>query len=261
MLTLSQRPVTGTSNQISRVVFSSVQSMFSGIGGMIKNTWNSVSELRKVRKELIAAQDRLADLEKFSSDNEELRLQNIELRKQLDFSRSVPFEHIAAEIIARNPGNLFTSLTINRGSHHGIEIGFPVVAFQDGVQALVGRVVKVSPMTSQIEPITARSSFVAVRLQLNRYDGLIEGRGVHTNGLILKYISKEARESINYGDLIISSGLGEVFPAGLLLGRVREVRAESYENTVEIIVDPEFRICYTVQNKHQVLIAGRQVHF
>ena len=97
---------------------------------------------------------------------------------------------------------------------------------------------KVSPMTSQIEPITARSSFVAVRLQLNRYDGLIEGRGVHTNGLILKYISKEARESINYGDLIISSGLGEVFPAGLLLGRVREVRAESYENTVEIIVDP-----------------------
>ena len=78
MLTFSQRPVTGTSNQISRVVFSSVQSMFSGIGGMIKNTWNSVSELRKVRKELIAAQDRLADLEKFSSDNEELRLQNIQ---------------------------------------------------------------------------------------------------------------------------------------------------------------------------------------
>ena len=238
MLTISQRAVTGQSNQITRVVFSSVQLVLNKINGVVKNTWNSVSELRKVRIELTAAQDRLADLEKFSSDNEELRLQNVELRKQLGFSEILPFDHIASEVIARNPGNLFTSLTINRGNIHGIEIGFPVVAFQDEVQALVGRVVKVSPMTSQIEPITARSSFVAVRLQLNRYDGLIEGRGVHTNGLILKYISKEARESINYGDLIISSGLGEVFPAGLLLGRVREVRAESYENTVEIIVDP-----------------------
>ena len=236
MLSLSHRPLTARPEQAGRAVFAALQSFLGEVGRLFGGTWNSIAELRRARLELAAARERLLEFEQLSSELAELRIQNAELRRQLAFAADARFEHLPAQVIARDPGNLFTTVTISRGRRHGVVVGMAVVALQDGLQGLVGRVAEVGAGTALVQPITGRSSFVAARLQGLRYDGLVQGDGV--TGLVMRHVNKAAQQQIEPGDLVITSGLGGVFPRGVQLGRVLEVNLAAYQNSLELAVAP-----------------------
>jgi rod shape-determining protein MreC len=236
MLSLSHRPVTAVPERAGRAVFAALQSVMGEVGRFFSGTWNSIAELRRARLELAAARDQLIEFEQMSGELAELRIQNAELRRQLAFAADTRFEHLSAQVLARGPGNLFTTVTISRGRRHGVAAGMAVVALQDGLQGLVGRVAEVGAGTSVVLPITARSSFVAARLQELRYDGLVLGAG--DAGLMMRHVSKDAASQIGEGDLAITSGMGGVFPRGIQIGRVREVNAPIYQNSLELALTP-----------------------
>jgi rod shape-determining protein MreC len=79
---------------------------------------------------------------------------------------------------------------------------------------------------------------VAARLSVSRYDGLVEGQGSPDEPLIMRFIRKRARDEINYGDMIVSSGLGGVYPPGINIGRVTGVNYRENEISMEAALEP-----------------------
>ena len=238
MLSVSVDSVAVNPIRIGQSVVSGVLAVFRGIGGFFGDTWNSIAELRRVRSELEQAQERLVAMEQFYSDIVELRIENAQLREQLGFAYTLTGEYLAAVVVARDPGNLFSTITINRGQRHGVRDGLVVVALQDGIKGLVGRVSGAASGTSQVLPITARASFVAARLQDTRYDGLVGGVGTTADMLLLEHVNKAARGTISFSEVVSTSGLGGRYPPGLQIGRVREIGGEAFENSLQILVTP-----------------------
>ena len=238
MVVLAHRPATVKPEQIGRRAYGALQSALHDVGEFFGGSWNALAELRRMRLELTAARQRLLELEQLSSDLAELERQYAELRRQLAFAARTSYRSVAAEVTARDPGSLFITLAINRGTRHGVHAGMAVVALQDGLQGLVGRVAEADGNSSLVQPISGRASFVAARMQDLRYDGLVQGLGSDTSGLLMRHVNSAARDDIAPGELVITSGLGGVFPRGLQIGRVREVRAETYQNSLDLTVEP-----------------------
>ncbi len=98
------------------------QKGFSGFFQWFGDTAGSIRQLREAREELQAANTRLEQLDQETREVLELRRQNAALREQLDFAQTLPPERIAAEVIARDSDNLFSTITINKGSRQGAEV-------------------------------------------------------------------------------------------------------------------------------------------
>ena len=211
---------------------------FSAVGDFFSNTVRSVHELNKLQEEYEELQTRLETYQTLERDLVELREENIHLKEQLDFSETISISHEPAEIIAKDPSNLFNTIIINKGSHHGIRPDMPIIAFQDGFYGLVGKTANVGLMTSEVLPLYDRQSHAAARLQKSRFEGLIMGLGKNDQELMMKYVKKRSRSEILYGDLVVTSGMSSIYPKGIYIGRVRSIEAKDYELSLNIFVEP-----------------------
>jgi rod shape-determining protein MreC len=212
-----------------------------GVAGFFRwfgDTAGSIGQLRLAREELAEARTRLADSDRTAREAAELRRENAALRDLLGLADTLPRPRIAARVIAKDHDNLFSTLTIDRGARHGIRVDMPVVAFQEDLEGLVGRVVAVGPGTSQVLPLYDPSCQVSARLDVSRFEGLANGQGADHAALLVRYVKKIAADRIEYGDLVVTAGLGGLYPAGINLGRVRDIRAETYETSISLEIEP-----------------------
>ncbi|HYA14413.1 MAG TPA: rod shape-determining protein MreC [Syntrophales bacterium] len=145
----------------------------------------------------------------------EAYLEGIRLQKLLALKEKVNYPMIAARVIARDQTSIIKTILINKGTSHGLRVDLPVLADQ----GVVGRIVEVSSHVSKILLLIDESSNVDALVQENRIQGILQGAGPHSCSL--KYISKT--ETVNVGNIIISSGLSGLFPKGLLIGSVKSV--------------------------------------
>lgn len=235
---LSNRNLVVKPKQVGQSFMSVFQLTVHSASSWLVNTWNSIGELQKLTQELEQARSRLAEYERVSRDLGDLRRENEALREQLGFTRTLPERYVAGEVIARDPGSQFSTIMVNRGRRHGVRTGMPVVAFQGGLQGLVGKVEMVSLLSSAVQPISNPNSHVAARLQSSRYDGLVTGGHLASGNLAMTYVRKLALSDIQYGELVVTSGLGRLYPEGIHIGRVREMSARAYEASLELEVQP-----------------------
>jgi rod shape-determining protein MreC len=200
----------------------------------VSRTVLSIGELSNLRREYAELTDRMTRYEQLERSAAEIRQENRRLREQLSFSETLTYKHIAAEIIGRDPDNLFSAFAVNKGALAGVAVNMPVIAYQNGVQGLVGKVVQVAQFESLVMPLYDVSSFVSARLAEQRYEGIVEGQGAAESPLLMRFINKRARDEISRGDLIITSGLGRLFPEGITIGRVGGVLYQEYESSMEL---------------------------
>ena len=147
---------------------------------------------------------------------QEAQIENENLRKELQFKSSVPsYQLLSAEVIGRDPSELFQYLIIDRGADDGVRVGLPVIT-ADG---LVGRISEVNPGSSRVMLITDSSSSVSALVQRSRATGMAQG--YPGRGLIMQYIPQS--DSVEVGDIVLTSGLGSGFPKRLVVGQVAEV--------------------------------------
>ncbi|MFP4363843.1 MAG: rod shape-determining protein MreC [Spirochaetia bacterium] len=231
--TVSFRP-----DEIGLSIFSFFQQTVSGVTNWFSETIYSIQELAELQEDYEELQDRVFEMQTYETELEELRLENERLSELLNFSESIEFDHIAAQIIAKDPENIFNSIQLNRGRVHGIQPGMPVIAYYDGYQGLVGRIRDVGLYTSIILPVYDSGSYVAARLQETRYEGMVNGSGISEDQLFMQYVRKQAIDNIEYGDLVVTSGMSSVFPEGIYIGRVRAIQARDYETSLHIQVEP-----------------------
>jgi rod shape-determining protein MreC len=235
-ISISNRNVVLKPKEVGQSFFSLFQVAFNGVADWLSGTWSALGELKRLRLELEETREKLAEYERASRDLQEVRRENQVLRTQLGYAQSLTYRYIPARLIAKDPGNLFSTMVLDRGSGHGVRSGMPVVAFAGGLQGLVGRVVSAGLATCTVQPITDPGSYVAARLAGSRYDGLISGGT--SERLVMSYVKKLALQEVQYGELVVTSGLGQVFPEGVHIGRVREMQAKGYEASLELQVEP-----------------------
>ncbi len=184
----------------------------------VNNFWLSVNELNKTKKELAILKQQLQKLETASIEINELKRENERLRLLLENKKKIDYPTVYAEIIARDPSNYYSSFIINAGENVGIDINMPVITYQNGIKGVVGKTIEVYRKSAKVLPIIAVGSYMGAMLSTLRYIGVIKGVGAKGDYLLLDYISKDA--ILNFGDEVITSGQGGIFPKGLLIGKV-----------------------------------------
>ena len=220
-------------------------SMFSGLragiheaSSAINRTILAIQELASLRREYAELTERITRYEQLERTTAEVRQENYRLRELLGFAQDMRFQHIPAELIGRDPNNLFSAFIINKGSRAGVGVNMPVIAYHNGVQGLVGRVIYAGAYESFIMPLYDVSCFVSSRFSESRHEGIVEGHGIPEIPLLMRFIQRWARDDINIGDVIISSGMGGVFPAGLNVGRVVRINYQRNELSMEVELQP-----------------------
>lgn len=219
-------------------VFSGVRGGVHSISSFFVRTVDSVGELSELRERYNELLGRVTRFEELERNAAEIQSENYRLREQLGFSQALSFKHIPAEIIGRDPDNLFQTLVINKGQQHGVKKDMPVIAYQGGAEALVGKIVQAAQYESLVLPLYDERCFVSARFAQSRYEGITVGEGGLTKPLLMQSIDRRARESVQRGDLIITSGLGGVYPQGITIGRVNKILFVELETATEVELEP-----------------------
>jgi rod shape-determining protein MreC len=237
-LLVSNRAIVIQPKQIGLSMAGFFQKGFTGFFRWFGDTAGSIRQLRAARDELAAARARLQEMDQVTREILELRRQNDALLSQLSFAQALPPERIAAEVIARDTDNLFSTITINKGSRHGVKKGMPVVAWQGDMEGLVGKVLLVGPGSSQVLPLYDPQCLVSARVDSTRDEGLVSGEGMDRDTVLMQYVKKIAKSKIQYGDLVVTSGLGGLYPKAINIGRIRDITAQAYETSLRLEIEP-----------------------
>src|SRR6266852_2467147 len=198
------------------LVVTPAQSLLASAHRGALGAWHTFTDWKAVRNENLVLR----------ADNERLRVQSLQvretdqenrrLRRLLALRDRMPLATLTGEIIGREGGGWARSLTVNRGRADGVAQQMPVIV-PDG---LVGRVVQVRARASVVQLLTDPTSTVGAVVQRTRTAALVEGEP--GGGLRFKFMARDGA-GVAAGDLIVTSGLGTLFPKGIPVGRVTAI--------------------------------------
>ncbi|MEA2060036.1 MAG: rod shape-determining protein MreC [Thermodesulfobacteriota bacterium] len=180
----------------------------------IENIWETYFSTVSAVQENAVLKEKLARAANLKNKLVELELENRRLRKFIDFKAPEKEILVAAKVIGRDPSPWFRTIMIGKGQRHGLVKGLPVLV-SEGV---VGQIVSVSEKYARVLLITDRSSAVDALVQDTRSRGIVKGD--NTDHCCFMYVLR--KDEVEKGDIIVSSGLDQVFPKGLRIGMVVE---------------------------------------
>lgn len=212
------------------------QKAYDGMQGGVSRLWAGFTELTQVREELRKTRGKLQKFEAVNEEMSEIKRENDRLRDLLGLKERTDYKSIPASIISKDPDNWFRTIIINRGEIDGIRANMPVIAYQGGQKAVVGKIIEVRRSISRIAPIISPDFKIGVKLQESRFPGLLSGYAGNSNLCRMDYVSRAAY--IKFSDIVITSGQGGVFPPGLIVGKV--IKAVTLESSAyqRVIVQP-----------------------
>ena len=199
-------------------------------GRLIKEQMRLVTEWPLLRKKVQALN---ADVNRLKTELEavsELRQENERLSALLDLKQKTAHVAVAARVIGYDPSNWSQFIVINRGSSDGVR-GDMVLIHPNG---LVGKVIAAGPNSARAILLTDRQSRVSALNQRTRDVGLIEGTG----SAMFKMTYLDPKSDIQIGDTIVSSGLGGIYPKGIVIGRVELVGEDRNQLSLYALVKP-----------------------
>ncbi|MCL1814938.1 MAG: rod shape-determining protein MreC [Treponema sp.] len=245
MLFFSSRTFTGDFRDTGLSMYSGLRSSVYRLRSFVTGTVLAVQELAVLKEQYDELAARINRYEQMEQTAAGIRRENNRLREQLGFSETISYRYIAAEIIGSDPDNLFSALVINKGKKDGITANMPVIAYQQNERShssdtvptgtvLVGKVVQTAHFESLVMPLYDSTSYISARLGESRIEGIVEGQGSPDAPLLLRFIRRPARGEISIGEQILTSGLGGVFPPGILTGRVSRILYQDMDTSIEI---------------------------
>ena len=216
LLTLQMRGHSVGASDALALVTTPIQTVLARVNRATLGVWGTYRDWKNVRAENRRLRDETQRLRVEALRVTETDAENQRLRRLLTLKESLPLETMAGEIIAREWGGWVRSLTINRGRGDTVARLTAVIA-PDG---LVGRIVDVRAGSSVVQVLTDPASTVGAHVVRTRTPGIIEGEPRGT--LRFKYMARDG-SGIQVGDVVVTSGLGGLFPGGIPIGRVRTI--------------------------------------
>lgn len=224
-----------------RVGFSVVTSLQKAVYSVcdgVSGVFTAVAELKSLKAENQELKEKLKNYEFLQRNNTEIRKENERLREQLQFATHIEQKNFPAQIIGRNPDNIYSGITINKGSRSGIKKGMSVIAVQNGTTGLVGKIVTVGLETSLVMPVYDSKCVVSSRIQNTRDIGLVNGSGNANSPLQMKYIKKRVLSELNFGDIVVTSGETDNYVADIPVGTITNIMVVEYDSSLNIEITP-----------------------
>lgn len=205
----------------------------AAIGDFFGNIFD-FSTKKGLQKEIDQLNRQLAEVKTDSQISGDVEAENQKLRELLELkeSYSTGWVTVAAEVSGREADNWYEKLTLNKGSKDGIAEGMAVVD-QNG---LVGKIVNVTSNTSQVLLIIDSSGSLGGMMQKSSIQGVLQGIGGGKGLINMTKLPYNADIQLN--DVVVTSGVGGVFPAGLLVGTVVKVNTSADGLSKEAILEP-----------------------
>ncbi|MBW1709136.1 MAG: rod shape-determining protein MreC [Deltaproteobacteria bacterium] len=214
----------------SMEVVASFQNIVTGSALAIENFWRGYFYLVNTQEENKTLRKTLAQFRATNNGLREASLANERLKKLLNFQTSHDLPVIGGQVVAYDPKAWFKTIVINRGKADGLRISMPVVA--DG--GAVGRIVELTAHYARVLLLIDYNSSIDTLVQRTRVRGVLSGKSAQT--CELKYVLKH--DDLVRGDVLVTSGLGGVFPKGLKLGKVARVRKINHDLFLEVEAAP-----------------------
>jgi rod shape-determining protein MreC len=201
-----------------------------------------------LEKQITSVRSGLKSLEDLERDNQTLRVENRSLkatnqalrdvehevnrlRQALAYRERSIFKLVPAEVVTREASTWWRTITINRGKQDGIQGDMPVVTDE----GLVGKTTTVSDSIAVVLLVSDENCRVATNVEGTREQGIVSGErivGTLAPMLELNFLSKQA--NLQPGQKAYTSGVGGVFPSGLLIGTVREFRVRELDGQARL---------------------------
>jgi len=200
------------------------------VGRTLKGVWEGYFYLVGLRQENTLLRSHLEEY-----GQKEIRYQEAlqglsRLEGLLNLKKEVPQPVTGARVIAYDPSLWSRCALIDQGQDQGVKKGLPVLA----AGGIVGRIVDTYPHHAKVMLLVDRSSGADAMVQRTRVRGILQGKG--GNRCSLDYVPKSA--DVQEGDLVLASGLGGIFPKGLVFGKVSAANKKTPGVFQEIEVTP-----------------------
>jgi len=226
--------VNSVSNVLT-VVLSPFQEFINYIGDRVEGAADYLQNVEALNQENEALKLRISELEKEVKELSDYREKNKELKEALNIKDQFSdVEFLGANIIAKDIGNWFNIFTIDRGITDGITVDSAVIT-KDG---LVGRVISSDLVSSKVITIIDEDSTVSARLSKTRDLVFVKGDLQLKNEGLCRLDNIFPDVDISVGDTIETSGLGGIYPKGIIIGKVKEVRRKSSDLNRYAIIEP-----------------------
>lgn len=203
----------------------------------VVNLFDDFNELNNVKKENDLLRNELTKIDSINTQNIELKRQLKMLQEELDIEYSLTdYEYLNATITSRNIGFWYNTITIDKGSYNGVREDMIVI----NSKGLIGRVVSTTNFTSSVKLITTNDTNNKLSVLVTNSDyslyGLLYNYNIEEGVLEVEGISNT--EIVNINDLVYTSGMGGIFPSGILIGTVSAIDTDAYGLSKIIKVKP-----------------------
>ena len=217
------------------IPFTSVEKLFSYAGQQIEEGVNLFSDVEKLRSENKVLKENIDRLNSERDEYQRLKTENDDLKNVLKMKDQLAgYEFEGANVIAKDAGNFFNIFLTDKGSTQGISYNMPVITSK----GLVGKVSASQPFSSKIISIIEDGSSVSAIIKKTGDVVILKGDlKLAKEGLCrLEYIPSDV--DLAQGDDIITSGLGGIYPKGITIGTVKEVRTGESDLDRYAIIEP-----------------------
>ncbi len=201
------------------------------------NKIDDYKELNNIRKKYELLLPQVDRIDSLNAENIELRKQLESMKKELKIEYTInDYEFLNATVINRNITHWYNTITIDKGTHNGVENDMVVV----NSQGLIGRVISTTTFTSEVRLITTSDTINKISVTIsdgkNSVNGLIKNYNYNTGYLEVEGVSNT--EKVSNDAYVYTSGLGGIFPSGILIGKVANITTDEYDLAKIIDVSP-----------------------
>lgn len=201
------------------------------------NKVDNYKELVGIRKKYQKLLPEVEKIDALNAENIELRKQLNAMKKELNITYTInDYEFLNATVINRNVASWYNTITIDKGTYNGVDVNMVVV----NSAGLIGKVVSTTTFTSDVRLLTTSDMESKISVTISdgekSVNGLIKNYNYTTKYLEVEGISNT--EKISVGEYVYTSGLGEIFPSGILIGTVKNIKTDEYDLAKIIDVTP-----------------------
>ena len=228
-LNFFEKAIKDSTTFIRRVVYKPI--------GLVKNKIKENNEKNRIYKEYKKLKNNSDKVKSYEVRIKELEREVDNLKKTVEVNQVITdYKKINASVVNRNVGSWFNTININKGSKAGIKEGYAVITDK----GLIGKIVSVSNFTSTVKLLSTDEAINKISVKIEVDDksiyGLLSSYNKKNNTYLVEGISDNTE--IPNGAKVVTTGLTDAFPAGILIGEVKSVTKDRYELAKAVLVTP-----------------------
>ena len=237
VITITLAVIGGTASPTSNVlgaVFTPVQSAFNGVVDAVKDFFTAVNEGENLIQENQQLQDEVNRLTEEAVKNQEAIRENEFYKNYLEIKDNNPdFRFCPASVIAGDDTDIYKSFVINKGSLDSVAPYDPVITDA----GLVGYVTEVALSYSKVTTVLSSEIKIGAKDSRTGDIGVVSGKPEFSKKNRTQMYNLPRSSSVTVGDYIVTNG-GGIFPAGLLIGTIRQIKAQQMDISVYAELEP-----------------------